>query len=425
MGVHAGDRRLRHRGDSSLARLKHMPVDVPKTTRCSSRHVGDDRDRRDGPRHRAGPEPGHGAAAEGIETYGEYVVPPGDDLRRSARSPTSPTRSQRRSGADRRRRPVRNSVAGLEGQALRAFRRKCSSENALGQRVIPTAAVEAVPEGVSTTMSVQDAAKPSDAAMTPRDFRFKAGGAIALVEQIPGVVYLDPVNESLDSIFVSPQVRELLGIEPEDWIADQSCWSKHVHPDDFMRVWHDYTSAYANDVPMSHEYRMVHEDGTVKWVLELARPIHDEHGVRVIQDDFYITRPGRRPRSCALARNEAPGGRSSRRNETLQPPNWTSTWSCARSASAPKSSPMPRPRPSWILTGRNCTPGRDRVPRRQGQLLAARGYTARLDASAQPIRYSSITRSIRTPSGPPGQGDGNALGCRRSAPSKARRRSVS
>ena len=56
-----------------------------------------------------------------------------------------------------------------------------------------------------------------------RDFRFEAEAKYsALVEQIPGVVYLDPVNESLDSIFVSPQVRELLGIEPEDWIADQS-----------------------------------------------------------------------------------------------------------------------------------------------------------------------------------------------------------
>ena len=36
--------------------------------------------------------------------------------------------------------------------------------------------------------------------------------------------------------------------------------------------------AYSHDVPLSHEYRMVHEDGTIRWVLELARPIHDEHG---------------------------------------------------------------------------------------------------------------------------------------------------
>ena len=47
-------------------------------------------------------------------------------------------------------------------------------------------------------MTVQGAAKPSDAATTPRDSRFEAEAKYAaLVEQIPGVVYLDPVNESL------------------------------------------------------------------------------------------------------------------------------------------------------------------------------------------------------------------------------------
>src|SRR5262249_41263500 len=35
---------------------------------------------------------------------------------------------------------------------------------------------------------------------------------------------------------------------------------------------------YANHVPLNHEYRMVHEDGTVRWVLEQAFPIDDEHG---------------------------------------------------------------------------------------------------------------------------------------------------
>ena len=158
-------------------------------------------------------------------------------------------------------------------------------------------------------MSVQDAAKPSDAAMTPRDFRFEAEAKYAaLVEQIPGVVYLDPVNESLDSIFVSPQVRDLLGIEPEAWITDQYCWSNHVHPDDFIRVWDEYMSAYMDDVPMSHEYRMVHEDGTVKWVLELARPIHDEHGDPwVIQGVIFDITARKEGEELLAARNERLG----------------------------------------------------------------------------------------------------------------------
>jgi diguanylate cyclase (GGDEF)-like protein/PAS domain S-box-containing protein len=132
---------------------------------------------------------------------------------------------------------------------------------------------------VFDTVETQGAAESAGATTAPRDSRFEAEAKYsALVEQIPGVVYLDPVNESLDSIFVSPQVRDLLGIEPEEWIADQYSWSTHVHPDDFARVWAEYLESYTHDAPLSHEYRMVHEDGTIRWVLELARPIHDEHG---------------------------------------------------------------------------------------------------------------------------------------------------
>ncbi len=115
---------------------------------------------------------------------------------------------------------------------------------------------------------------------TRRDPSFEADAKYhALVEQIPAVVYLDPVDDTLDSIFVSPQVRDLLGIEPEAWIADREAWSRHVHPDDFERVWDEYMDAHTRGAPLTHEYRMVHEDGTVKWVLEMMRPVLDEHGV--------------------------------------------------------------------------------------------------------------------------------------------------
>ncbi len=67
---------------------------------------------------------------------------------------------------------------------------------------------------------------------------------------MPGVVYLDPVDEASDSISVSPQVFDLLGVEPEAWLADQYCWSKHVHPDDFVRAWDEYMNAYAQPSPV-------------------------------------------------------------------------------------------------------------------------------------------------------------------------------
>src|SRR5206468_6081346 len=100
----------------------------------------------------------------------------------------------------------------------------------------------------------------------------------SLVEHIPAVVYLDPVDEDAASIYVSPQVRDLLGIEPDVWLNDFYAWRTHVHPEDIDRAWDEYQEAYGNHVPLNHEYRMVHEDGRVRWVLEQAFPIDDEQG---------------------------------------------------------------------------------------------------------------------------------------------------
>jgi diguanylate cyclase (GGDEF)-like protein/PAS domain S-box-containing protein len=100
----------------------------------------------------------------------------------------------------------------------------------------------------------------------------------SLVEHIPAVVYLDPVDEDGDSIYVSPQVRELLGISPEEWTGDQYAWRRHVHADDVELAFQEYKDAYNANTVLNHEYRMLHEDGTVKWVLEQAYPIADADG---------------------------------------------------------------------------------------------------------------------------------------------------
>ena len=100
----------------------------------------------------------------------------------------------------------------------------------------------------------------------------------ALVEHIPAVVYLDPVDENSESIYVSPQVVELLGIGQDEWLTDPYAWRHHVHPDDIERAWDEYRHAYNAHEPLNHEYRMVHEDGSIRWVLEQAYPIDDEQG---------------------------------------------------------------------------------------------------------------------------------------------------
>ncbi|HVF08481.1 MAG TPA: EAL domain-containing protein [Actinomycetota bacterium] len=112
-----------------------------------------------------------------------------------------------------------------------------------------------------------------------REARFEAEAKYrSLVEQIPAVVYIDPVDEDSDSIYVSPQVVTLLGVSQQEWLSDPYSWRRHVHPDDIDRAWQEYQQAFRDHSTLDHEYRMVHEDGTVRWVLEQAYPVSNERG---------------------------------------------------------------------------------------------------------------------------------------------------
>jgi diguanylate cyclase (GGDEF)-like protein/PAS domain S-box-containing protein len=112
-----------------------------------------------------------------------------------------------------------------------------------------------------------------------REARFEAEAKYrALVERIPAITYIDEVDANGRSIYVSPQVTELIGISTQEWLEDPYSWRHHVHPDDIARAWDEYVHAYNNLETLSNEYRMVHEDGRVLWVSEQASIIRNEAG---------------------------------------------------------------------------------------------------------------------------------------------------
>jgi diguanylate cyclase (GGDEF)-like protein/PAS domain S-box-containing protein len=109
--------------------------------------------------------------------------------------------------------------------------------------------------------------------------RFEAEAKYAaLVEGIPAITYIDPIDQDQSSIYVSPQVTELLGISQQEWLEDPYCWRRHVHPEDIDRAWDEYQEACRSGRSLSHEYRMIHADGHVLWVSEQAFIVRNERG---------------------------------------------------------------------------------------------------------------------------------------------------
>ncbi len=98
-----------------------------------------------------------------------------------------------------------------------------------------------------------------------------------LLEQIPAVVYLDEIGTGITN-YISPQIEQVLGYTPAQWIARPSIWAEHVHPDDLDRVMDADDKSERNIEPFVERYRMVTRDHRVVWVEDRCVPVRDETG---------------------------------------------------------------------------------------------------------------------------------------------------
>jgi len=98
-----------------------------------------------------------------------------------------------------------------------------------------------------------------------------------LIEQLPAIVYSEDLEgERLNLVYVNPRVQVLLGITPEEWMADAGTWFGMVHPDDLERVRAENDRTDETGEPFSIEYRMIARDGHFVWFRDEAVLVHDE-----------------------------------------------------------------------------------------------------------------------------------------------------
>ena len=102
----------------------------------------------------------------------------------------------------------------------------------------------------------------------------------ALVEQLPAIVYSESVNEGvLDLTYINARVTEILGVSPEDWLADPTTyWLGRIHPDDRAKVSALNDRIDQTGEPFSVEYRMFAEDGRIVWIRDEAVLVRDDEG---------------------------------------------------------------------------------------------------------------------------------------------------
>ncbi len=110
----------------------------------------------------------------------------------------------------------------------------------------------------------------------------------ALVERLPAIVYTSELGEHGVWRYVSPQVEEILGYSPRDWVEDPGLWSKLLHPDDRERAISQETEKTLGERnPSPIDYRMITRSGEVVWILDEAVLELDEAGIPVWHGVLY------------------------------------------------------------------------------------------------------------------------------------------
>ena len=99
-----------------------------------------------------------------------------------------------------------------------------------------------------------------------------------LLEQLPAAIYIDSPGPDGPIYYVSPRIRELLGISPAEYIARAGDWDSLIHPDDRDRAESDYISFMETGQPESGDYRYLHSDGRVVWIHDRSQVVRDEDG---------------------------------------------------------------------------------------------------------------------------------------------------
>jgi diguanylate cyclase (GGDEF)-like protein/PAS domain S-box-containing protein len=134
-----------------------------------------------------------------------------------------------------------------------------------------------------TAFSIRSAsADPDSAGGSPTDYAHALDVAEAryraLVEQIPAIVYTADFGADGAWSYVSPQIEQILGYTPAEWMADPGLWYQHLYPEDREIAMDQEARAAETGERLASEYRMVTRSGDVVWFRDDAVVVRDAAG---------------------------------------------------------------------------------------------------------------------------------------------------
>jgi PAS domain S-box-containing protein len=114
-------------------------------------------------------------------------------------------------------------------------------------------------------------ANPTALRLTEEDFQRH-------LSNIPGAIYRCQCDQHWTMTYLSDWVEELCGYAAQEFVHNQRTWANTIHPDDRQQVEQGVWAGVMLRQPFTLEYRIVHRDGTIRWVYERGRGVFSPIG---------------------------------------------------------------------------------------------------------------------------------------------------
>lgn len=148
-----------------------------------------------------------------------------------------------------------------------------------------------------TAIRSQEEGKRAAAALQDAEAKYRQ-----LVEEVPAISYVAEAGARGRFLYVSPQVKTILGYGPEECLSDPCFWWDHLNPEDHPIALQEDTQEEGR--PFYVEYRMRRQDGQEVWLRDELVIVRDPATGTRLTRGMLIDITERKNAEAALRRSE-------------------------------------------------------------------------------------------------------------------------